>query len=204
MTYFGEIKAVAFPFAPRGWALCNGQILPVHEYTALFSLIGNIYGGDGKNTFALPDLRGRVAIGSGAAPTLTDRAMGDTGGSETISIGINNLPMHSHTITSKASDNASATTADLKVGNNATGDSSNPSTAKALASLVGASSKLLTTTNVSTVLKDAVVNIQGGGSLPKATDPTGANFPLESMPPFLGINYIICLGDEDSVYPQRG
>jgi microcystin-dependent protein len=76
-TFIGTIMPVAFNFAPEGWALCNGQLLPINQNTALFSLLGANYGGDGQTTFGLPDLRGRVAVGQGAGPGLAPVQMGE-------------------------------------------------------------------------------------------------------------------------------
>lgn len=80
--FIGQLAVFAGSFAPRDWALCDGQLLAISEYAALFSLIGTAYGGDGRTTFALPDLRGRVVIGPGQGPGLTSRRRGDTGGTE--------------------------------------------------------------------------------------------------------------------------
>jgi microcystin-dependent protein len=87
----GEIRLFAGTFAPQGWAACDGQLLPIAEYTALFSLIGTTYGGDGETTFALPDLRGRVPVHIGGSLTL-----GQSGGSETVMLTTANLPSHTH------------------------------------------------------------------------------------------------------------
>ena len=84
--FLGEIRNFGFNFAPRGWALCNGQMLPIAQYTALFSLLGTMYGGDGRTTFALPDLRGRTPIGAGQGPGLSHREQGEAGGSESVTL----------------------------------------------------------------------------------------------------------------------
>ncbi len=76
--FIGEIRLVGFNFAPQGWAFCNGQLMSISQNTALFSLLGTMYGGDGRTTFALPDLRGRAAVGSGQGPGLADTAQGET------------------------------------------------------------------------------------------------------------------------------
>lgn len=80
--FVGQLSVFAGNFAPRGWAFCDGGLLPINEYQALFALIGTTYGGDGRNTFALPDLRGRVVIGPGHGPGLTSRSLGEKGGTE--------------------------------------------------------------------------------------------------------------------------
>jgi microcystin-dependent protein len=94
--FLGQILLVPYNFAPSGWALCQGQILPIAQNTALFSLIGTTYGGDGKTTFALPDLRGRVALSSGQGPGQSNYNLGQTGGAETTTLTINQMPSHSH------------------------------------------------------------------------------------------------------------
>ena len=90
--FIGQIKYVAFNFAPRGWAKCDGQILPISSNQALFSILGTTYGGDGRTSFALPDMRGRVNLGSGNGAGLTERRIGSRGGNETTSLQLDNLP----------------------------------------------------------------------------------------------------------------
>ena len=94
--FLGEIGIVAFDFAPPSWALCNGQILSIGQNTALFSLLGNRYGGNGTSTFALPDLRGRVPIHFGLGPGLTDRPLGEHGGQESVALALAEMPSHTH------------------------------------------------------------------------------------------------------------
>lgn len=98
-AYLGEIRAFAGNYAPEGWALCDGSLQTIQQYTALFSLIGTIYGGDGVNTFRLPDLRGRTAIGMGQGTGLTNRAIGANGGTETEQLTLAQIPNHTHTMT---------------------------------------------------------------------------------------------------------
>jgi microcystin-dependent protein len=94
--YVGEIRLVAFSFAPVGWALCDGHLLPINQNQALFSLLGTYYGGDGRTTFAVPDLRGRVPVGAGVSVTGTSYEVGSTGGQETVKLAVAQLPSHSH------------------------------------------------------------------------------------------------------------
>jgi len=94
--WIGEIMAVPFNFAPKGWALCAGQILPINQNTALFSLLGTTYGGNGTTNFALPDLRGRTPVSSGQGPGLSSYDLGGTGGVEQVTLTISQLPPHSH------------------------------------------------------------------------------------------------------------
>ena len=96
--YLGEIEIFGFNFAPKGWLMCAGQILPINQYQALFSLLGTTYGGHGINTFALPDLRGRLAMGQGNGQGLTPRVIGETGGEVNHTLLITETPAHAHTL----------------------------------------------------------------------------------------------------------
>lgn len=96
--FVAEIMIFAGNFAPRGYATCGGQLLPISQNTALFSLLGTTYGGDGKSTFALPDLRGRVPIGVGQGPGLSDRLLGEAGGEETVTLNTTQIPSHNHSL----------------------------------------------------------------------------------------------------------
>ena len=100
--FIGQIQAFPYNFAPRGWALCDGQLLAISQYQALFSLLGTTYGGDGRTTFGLPDLRGRVPIHSGNGPGLTSRRLGQRAGAEKESLTTNQIPSHSHSVVIKA------------------------------------------------------------------------------------------------------
>lgn len=94
--YVGEIRMFAGNFAPRGWAFCDGQLLAVSQNDALFSLLGTIYGGDGRTTFGLPDLRGRLPIHAGTGPGLSPRRLGAKGGAEKVTLTVNQMPSHNH------------------------------------------------------------------------------------------------------------
>ena len=96
--FVAEIRMFGGNFAPRGWAFCDGQLLAVSQNDALFSLIGTIYGGDGRTTFGLPDLRGRLAIHAGTGPGLSPRRLGAKGGSESETLTVNQLPSHTHPV----------------------------------------------------------------------------------------------------------
>jgi microcystin-dependent protein len=100
--WVGEILLVPYNFAPKGWAECQGQLMTISQNTALFSLLGTTYGGDGKSNFALPDLRGRTPISSGQGPGLSDYFLGQTGGEETVTLTLNQIPAHTHTVIGSA------------------------------------------------------------------------------------------------------
>jgi microcystin-dependent protein len=101
--FVGQIMMVGFNFAPRGWASCAGQLLPIAENTALFSLLGTTYGGDGVQTFGLPDLRGRVPVGTGQGTGLSPYFIGQSSGVETVTLTVNQLPQHQHVYSPAAS-----------------------------------------------------------------------------------------------------
>jgi microcystin-dependent protein len=96
--FIGQIQAFGFYFAPRGWASCDGQLIAINQNTALFSLLGTTYGGDGRTTFALPDLRGRTMLSAGNGLGLSDRRLGSQGGSENNTLTVNQLPSHNHAL----------------------------------------------------------------------------------------------------------
>ncbi|HEY0426271.1 MAG TPA: tail fiber protein [Pyrinomonadaceae bacterium] len=96
--FLGQINIFPYNFAPRGWAFCAGQILSIAQNTALFSLLGTTFGGNGQTTFALPDLRGRVANGAGQGPGLSNYDLGEVSGTENTTLTINQMPAHQHTI----------------------------------------------------------------------------------------------------------
>lgn len=106
--YIGQVKAFGFSFAPSGWAQCNGQLLAVSSNDALFSLIGTIYGGDGRTTFGLPDFRGRVPLHLGRGSGLSLRRIGQKNGQEKVTLNTQNLPSHKHTATGSDKDGSSA------------------------------------------------------------------------------------------------
>lgn len=95
-AYLGEIRLMAFPFAPAGWLYCQGQLLPINQNQDLFALLGTQYGGNGITTFGLPDLRGRVVLGAGNAPGQTPYAPGEAGGAESVVLTVPQLPAHNH------------------------------------------------------------------------------------------------------------
>ena len=99
--FVAEIRIFPFSFAPTGWAFCNGQLLPISQNTALFSLLGTTYGGDGKSTFALPDLQGSAAMHPGQGAGLSLRDLGEIGGSPTVTLLITEMPVHVHAVNAK-------------------------------------------------------------------------------------------------------
>jgi microcystin-dependent protein len=105
--FIGAVSLFAGNFAPRGWMFCQGQLLAISQYSALFALIGTTYGGDGQVTFGLPDLRGRLPIGQGQGPGLSNYVIGQSLGSETVTLTPNQMPGHSHGVTGNSSPGVS-------------------------------------------------------------------------------------------------
>ena len=159
--YLGEIRIVAGNFAPLGWSFCNGQVLPIAENEALFSLIGTVYGGDGVESFALPDLRGRTPVGLNVqvVPGIPTNVLGQRAGTETVTLTAQQIPAHTHTI---AAGGAATTTAPA---NAAIADTAGNTFAAAGSATAALANSSLTT--------------------------TGGNQPHENMPPFLVTNFII-------------
>lgn len=182
--YIGEMKMFGGNFAPRGWAFCNGQLLPISGNDALFSLLGTIYGGDGRTTFALPDMRGRSAIQQGDGPGLSARPLGQKSGTEYNYLTANNLPPHTHTPT---------LTGEVKIpvsGNS--GASDNPA-----GNYPAVAGDDFYASNPSPGAFMAPINTSGMGV---AVGTTGASQAVNNMMPSTTVNYIIALV---GIYPSR-
>jgi microcystin-dependent protein len=163
--FVAEIRIVGFNFPPTGWAFCSGQLLPLSQNTALFSLLGTTYGGDGKSTFALPDLQGAAPVQPGQGQGLSLRDLGEQGGSESVTLLASEMPAHTHAL--QATTNA-ATQAD-------------PTGAIWAASAVGRTPPPLYATTQNTTMAPTALNVAGG------------SLPHNNMHPFLTLNFIIAL-----------
>jgi microcystin-dependent protein len=117
--FLGEIRIFAGNFPPRNWAFCNGQILPISQNTALFSLLGTQYGGNGTSTFALPNLQGCAPMHAGQGPGLTQRVQGEVGGSATVTLTTSELPQHTHTYTAGSGSRGNVNTTQNNVNSDA-------------------------------------------------------------------------------------
>lgn len=173
--YLGEIRMFAGNYAPENWHFCDGSLLNISDYNALFALIGTTYGGNGSTTFGLPDLRGRLPIGQGQGPGLTNRILGQSGGSETVRLAEAEMPTHKHTV------NASA----------ATGTQANPKNG-VWASLAAANQYItsaeIISPSVTHAMNSAAVGSSGGGAA------------HDNMMPAFPLSFIIALQGE---YPQQ-
>jgi microcystin-dependent protein len=175
--FVAEIRVFPFTFAPRGWAFCNGQLLPLSQNTALFSLLGTTYGGNGQTTFGLPDLQGRTAMHPGQGQGLSLRDLGESGGVETVTLLQSEMPIHTHGLTACDAD----ATDDVPTGLlPAKGQFDDGTTFGP----IGGYSATAPNTNMS----PSALTLSGGGQ------------PHANMQPYLTLNYCIALV---GVYPPR-
>lgn len=190
----GEIRAFAGNFAPYpNWLPCDGRLMPVAQYQALFSVIGTAFGGDGRTTFALPDLRGRVPVGAGQGPGLTNRILGSMSGSESVTLNITQIPAHNHPLTggtgtvtgSKATSAVGGLTS--PIGNiSAAGQDPNGGDVTSYAAPTAATG-----------------NMGDGGTVTLSgnTGITGSSQPHSNIQPYTALYYIIAI---QGIYPSRG
>ena len=161
--FVAEIRIFPFNFPPKGWAFCNGQLLPLSQNTALFSLLGTTYGGDGRSTFALPDMQGNAPMHPGQGPGLSLHDLGETGGSETVTLLQSEIPLHSHALRADVLDLADTNVA-------------SPTASLAL--------------SAGGTLYQAATNTTMG---PNVIAPAGGSLPHNNMQPYLTLNFCIAL-----------
>ena len=162
--FVGAIMIYGFPFAPRDWATCDGQLMSIAEYTALFSLLGTTFGGDGVQTFGLPDMRGRVPAHQGQSPNTPLFSMGERGGLESVTLNSSQMPLHSHNLNA----------------NSAAGDTGAPG--GAIFANSGATDR--------EYLSSGAANVT---MTPQGMTLTGGSQPHDNMQPYLVVNYCIAL-----------
>lgn len=178
--YLAEVRMFAGNFNPRGWMFCNGQLLSIAQWTAVFALVGTTYGGNGQTTFGLPDLRGRVAVGAQGSqgPGLPPCQMGEMAGTPSTTLLSIHLPVHNHTITGSVS----------MVANGGTdGQTDDPAGRRLCGENI-----FTNFTNEPATMAPLQSNLALGIA--------GANQPVNTMPPYLGMNYIICV---EGIFPSR-
>lgn len=161
--FVAEIRIFPFNFAPRGWAFCDGQLLPLSQNTALFSLLGTTYGGNGKSNFALPDLQGRAPMHPGQGPGLSLHDLGESGGSETVTLLESEIPQHSHQLRANVLDLADT----------------NEASVNASLALSAGGTLYQTTANAT--------------AAPESLQPAGGDQPHNNMQPYLTLNFNIAL-----------
>jgi microcystin-dependent protein len=171
--FLGQIITVPYNFAPRNWAFCNGQLLPISQQTALFSLLGTFYGGNGTSNFALPDLQGRVPVhvggSSGNGPGLNAYDLGESGGEESHTLNAAEIPSHTHTVSPQASHDERTT--------HLPGDA------------------YPTTGGIYASTHDSVAPMG-----PQSTSETGGSQPHDNLQPYLVLNYVIAMA---GIFPPR-
>lgn len=175
--FIGEIKLVGFNFPPRGWSTCDGQILPISQNTALFSLLGTTFGGDGRSSFALPDLRGRSALHVGTGAGLSPVTWGQRGGVEDVTLNTTQIPSHHHDST------------DLKVG--VSGEDSNSD---------DPDGNVLAVSGEDSFHNGNADGTMNASSVTGNTDNTGGSQSHTNRPPYLGIYHVIAL---TGIFPSR-
>ncbi|WP_315837402.1 phage tail protein [Bradyrhizobium prioriisuperbiae] len=182
--YIGQIELYGFNFAPRGWALCAGQIIPIQQNTALFSILGTNYGGNGTSNFGLPNLQGRGAIGVGQGPGLSDYDSGQTGGTTAVSLTVNELPAHSHAFNTTSVQGSTTTAAGNQLGLSQY--------------TVGGKGGGGTTYNAQIYSPNATAATTG--LAPQSISFNGGGQPHNNMQPYLALNYCIAM---QGVFPPR-
>lgn len=190
----GAVKAFAFSYAPRGWAFCNGQILSIAQNSALFALLGTTFGGNGQSTFGLPDLRGRSIVHPGQGPGTNNISWGEIGGTENMTLTINNMPAHTHQIIqgTAAGQVNIATNANAITGGTISNETDNGGNSFAAAGDVPSiySEPAATTTKIGGITS----TISGSTAI------VGNNIPFSLRSPYLGIYTSICL---EGLFPSR-
>lgn len=163
--YLGEIRLVGFNFAPRGWAYCYGQLMPIDQNDALYALLGTTYGGDGQTTFGLPDFQGRLPVHQGQGPGLSNYVLGQLGGTENVTLTTQQLPSHTHTLAASTNPaNQSAASSSVAIGQQ-----------------TGGALFTQTSNGVDSTLQSATLQLTGG------------NQPHSNLQPSLAVNFIIAL-----------
>ncbi len=179
--FLGEVRVVGFNFAPQGWALCQGQLMPISQNSALFSLLGTTFGGDGVNTFALPDYRGRSAVGMGAGPGLAPIVQGQLAGLEQLSLQAAQMPSHMHAATCTPAASAA------------------PATLASPANAVPAIGSSGGRTEYSSYAPASAADV-GMAALSISVQAAGGGQPLPLRNPYVGSNFIIAL---QGIFPSR-
>lgn len=199
-VFMGTIMPFGFDYPPVDWVACNGQVLPVSQNNALFALIGTFYGGDGRATFGVPDLRGRMPIGFGTGPGLPNYVLGEKDGSPSVILTSSQMPTHSHTVLANPGNPHAS--GNLQVTVQAAGTASNPATIPTTTNnVLGASG---TGQQAAAIWSDALtqpVDMAGVAINTNATVGTaGNNLPVETMNPYLALNFCMAV---NGIFPSR-
>lgn len=174
--YIGEIRLLPFNFAPAGWLMCQGQTLPIRQYTALFSLLGTYYGGNGTTTFQLPNLQGNAVVGVGTGPGDSTYQVGQSGGTPNVTLNAGELPMHAHALSGPFQ------------------------TTNAVGGAAGPQDGFLANAATEQYGDAKSGNTMTAGFITGTGNPSGGNGAHDNMMPYLGLNYCIAL---QGLYPPR-
>jgi microcystin-dependent protein len=183
--FLGQIMIFAGNYAPNGWAMCQGQTMSISQYTALFSLLGTMYGGNGSQTFQLPNLQGRVPLGMGSGAGLPSYVQGQVGGAASVTLLSSNLPIHTHTFAPSIS--------------NLPGDQNDPTGAIPAISNYGGNPTARPPVP-GTPTPSYTKTTSTGAGLTQQTSPSGGNAPVSIESPYIAMNYIIALV---GIFPSR-
>jgi microcystin-dependent protein len=177
--YLGNVTVFAGNFAPRAWMFCQGQLLAIAQYDALFALLGTTYGGDGQNTFALPDLRSRISIHAGQGSGLSNYVLGEMAGTENTTLLSINMPVHNHSMLTFSVKQAAST---------------------ATASGVDMPTNAYPASGVQEFLNSSDGNLMGSYSSMSVAPIAGSSMPISIVQPYLAMNYIIAV---EGIFPSR-
>lgn len=183
--FLGQIQMFGFNFPPRAWAFCDGQLLPISSNTALFSLLGTTFGGDGRTTFGLPDLRGRSATHVGTGPGISNISWGERGGRENVQLTVNNMPSHTHIASTSGLSTSVRGSSD---------DADGTSPAGALLGTTG--EDVYSSGSADSTLDASAAQTQGNVTV----NPSGGSQQFDIRNPFLGIYHSIAL---QGIFPSR-
>lgn len=206
--FIGEIRMFAGTYAPRGWAMCQGQLLAISTNTALFSILGTTYGGNGTTNFGLPNMQSRSPVGTGTGAGLSNITLGEIAGTESVSLTTSQLPLHAPTATFVGSTSTLTATVDVATTTAtamvppATGATTYLSATTAKAGVANVTINGLFTNTAPDATKASLGGVQGSVT-PTGTvtvSPVGAGLPVGIRDPYLGMNFIIAL---EGIYPPR-
>ena len=192
--FLATIKTFGFNFAPRGWGKCDGQLLSIASNSALFSLLGTTFGGDGRTTFGLPDLRGRSMVHIGQGPGLSDIRWGEKGGRESVYLTTLNMPAHSHSL----SDGVARVLTNTVIQTGSNGGTNEPDSGNNVFGSGGAFPNIYSEPPLA---QDYVGGVSSVSHITGMTNNTGGNYPVDVRNPYLGVCTCIALV---GIFPSRG
>ncbi|NQD96545.1 phage tail protein [Pseudomonas sp. CrR25] len=200
--FIGEIRMVGFNFAPRGWAFCQGQLISIAQNTALFSLLGTLYGGNGQTTFGLPDLRGRGPVGMGQGPGLSTIEQGELSGTEQVTLLSTQMPAHNHLLQPATVPVAVSGQVAIPASTDNASVASPADAVPATGSSGGRPFSLYNSAQSgSATLAPFDLTLNGSGTVPNSeTGVAGGNQPVPVRNPFIGINFVIAM---EGIFPSR-